>query len=104
MSYCRYCGTEISYTRTANNRWLPYDVTGEPHFCQETKKKPTTKSTGLKVCATCGKPYFLMGKKKVDYSALSAHVCKAGDITRYKKYLEKQKKSQPSNVGRKRSR
>ena len=84
-SYCRYCGTEINYTRTANNKWLPYDVTGNPHFCQEGKNKPTTKTTGLKVCATCGKPYFVMKRKKIDYTSLTEHVCKKGDISRYQK-------------------
>lgn len=27
MSCCRYGGTEINYTRTANGKWLPYDIT-----------------------------------------------------------------------------
>ncbi|MBO4858799.1 MAG: hypothetical protein J5527_09815 [Treponema sp.] len=93
MSYCRYCGTEISYTRTANNKWLPYDVTGQPHFCQENEKsKPTTKKTGLKVCEKCGKPIFMIKRKKIDYTTLNEHKCKNGDITRYQKYLEKEKK------------
>ena len=26
------------YTRTANEKWLPYDVTGEPHFCNKEGK------------------------------------------------------------------
>ena len=38
MSYCRYCGTEINYSRTANDKWLPYDVSGNPHFCQQENK------------------------------------------------------------------
>ncbi len=93
MSYCRYCGTEISYARTANNKWMPYDVTGQPHFCQENKEHPpSTKTTGLKVCPTCGKPVFLMNRKKIDYSTLEVHQCKKGDVTRYQKYLSKQKK------------
>ena len=91
MSYCRYCGTEINYTRTANGKWLPYDVTGEPHFCQENKQKQTHDS-GLKVCARCGKPVFIMKRKKIDYTTLDEHSCKKGDITRYQKYLEKQRR------------
>ena len=91
MSYCRFCGTEISYTRTANGKWLPYDVTGQPHFCQEDKKNAPVKS-GLKVCAKCGKPVFMMKRKKIDYTTLTEHVCKKADITRYSKYLEKQKR------------
>lgn len=90
MSYCRYCGTEINYTRTANDKWLPYDVTGQPHFCQENKTSST--KSGLKTCAKCGKPIFIMKRKKIDYTTLNEHVCKKGDITRYAKYLEKQKK------------
>lgn len=90
MSYCRYCGTEINYTRTANGKWLPYDVTGKPHFCQESKvSKPNTKTTGLKVCVQCGKPIFIMKHKKIDYTTLNEHHCKKSDITRYKKFLEK---------------
>ncbi len=93
MSYCRYCGTEINYTRTANNKWMPYDVTGQPHFCQENKEsKPTTKTTGLRVCKDCGKPVFMMKRKKIDYTTLNEHQCKKADITRYQKYILKQKK------------
>lgn len=91
MSYCRYCGTEINYTRTANGKWLPYDVTGEPHFCQENNKKSTIDS-GLKVCTNCGKPVFTIKRKKIDYTTLDEHICKNRDITHYKKYLERQKK------------
>ena len=90
MSYCRYCGTEINYTRTANDKWLPYDVTGQPHFCQE--NKTSSAKSGLKTCAKCGKPIFIMKRRKIDYTTLNEHVCKKGDITRYAKYLEKQKK------------
>ena len=88
MSYCRYCGTEINYTRTANDKWMPYDVTGKPHFCQEEKGK---NKSGLIVCRTCGKPTFKMGNKFIDYSTLAIHSCKKGDITRYQKFLERQK-------------
>ena len=91
MNYCRYCGTEISYTMTANNKWLPYDVTGEPHFCQEKKDKKTTKDTGLKVCQACGKPIFLMNRKKIDYTTLMPHECKKADITRWEKYKKRTK-------------
>lgn len=92
MSYCRYCGTEINYTRTANGKWLPYDVTGEPHFCQDNKQKQSYES-GLKVCPTCGKPVFIMKRKKIDYTTLNEHICKKGDITRYQKFIEKQRKT-----------
>ena len=92
MSYCRYCGTEINYTCTSNGKWLPYDVTGEPHFCQENKQKSLHES-GLKVYAKCGKAVFIMKGKKRDYTTLNGHVCKKGDITRYQKYLEKQRKT-----------
>lgn len=90
MSYCRYCGTEINYTRTANGKWLPYDVTGQPHFCQENSKNLPLAS-GLKVCSSCGKPVFNMKRKKIDYTTLSEHTCKKADITRYQKYLSKHK-------------
>ena len=90
MSYCRYCGTEINYTRTANDKWLPYDVTGQPHFCQE--NKTSSAISGLKTCAKCGKPIFIMKRKKIDYTTLNEHVCKKADITRYTKYQEKQRK------------
>lgn len=93
MSYCHYCGTEINYTRTANGKWLPYDVTGSPHFCNETKDKNNNNS-GLKVCEKCGKPIFIMKKKKIDYSTLNEHICKNGDITRYQKFLERERKLQ----------
>ncbi len=93
MGYCRYCGTEICYTRTANGKWLPYDVTGQPHFCQENKSsKPTTKTNGLQVCKLCGKPVFLMKRKKIDYTTLAEHNCKKADVTRYHKYLERTRK------------
>ena len=91
MGYCRYCGTEINYTRTANGKWLPYDVTGSPHFCNENKDKKKN-NTGLKVCAKCGKPIFIMENKKIDYSTLQEHCCKKADITRYQKYLERERK------------
>lgn len=90
MSYCRHCGTEITFTRTANNKWMPYDVTGQPHFCQENNENKNKKN-GLKVCTSCGKPIFMMGRKKIDYSSLETHSCKKADITRYKKYLDKHK-------------
>ncbi len=91
MSYCRYCGTEINYTRTANGKWLPYDVTGSPHFCNDKNQKKTTDS-GLKVCDNCGKPIFIMKRKKIDYTTLQEHICKKGDVTRYQKYKERERK------------
>ena len=87
MSYCRYCGREIMYTRTANDKWMPYDVTGEPHFCNENSK--TQADSGLEVCSTCGKPVFKLKGKYIDYTSLELHQCKKGDITRYKNYKEK---------------
>ena len=43
MTYCRYCGVEISYKRSKNEKWIPCDaITGEPHFCRDDKgKKPS---------------------------------------------------------------
>lgn len=88
MSYCRYCGTEINYTRTANEKWMPYDVTGQPHFCNKGKDK---KNNGLTVCKKCGKPVFTMNKKKIDYTSLKEHECSKAAITRYQKYLKRSK-------------
>lgn len=98
MSYCRYCGTEINYTRTKNDKWMPCDVSGNPHFCQEENK---TQSSGLIVCEKCRKPTFKMKGKLIDYSTLNLHVCKNGDITRYQKFLEKQKNAPTKNVNSK---
>lgn len=92
MSYCRYCGTEIMYTRTANEKWMPYDVTGQPHFCNQNKKSGEKNKSGLEVCKKCGKPVFKNKGKIVDYTTLENHICKKGDITRYEKYLNKQGK------------
>lgn len=89
MSYCRYCGTEIMYTRTANEKWMPYDVTGNPHFCSKPGLKTKNRS-GLEVCKKCGKPVFKMNSKIMDYTTLELHHCKKGDITRYEKYRKKQ--------------
>lgn len=88
MSYCRYCGREISYTRTINGKWLPYDVTGNPHFCNKTKNNKLDKRNkfGLLVCTKCGKPVFKDKDKIIDYSSLSVHICKTADITRFTKY------------------
>lgn len=88
MSYCRFCGTEISYVRTKNEKWMPCDVTGQPHFCNKGSKKNTTDS-GLKVCQKCGKPVFLMKNKKIDYTTLTEHECKKSDVTRFQKYNQK---------------
>ena len=85
MSYCRYRGREIMYSRTANEKWLPYDVTGEPHFCNK-KGKSTKKTSGLEVCKTCGKPVFKLKGKTMDYTTLEIHLCKKGDVKRYEKY------------------
>ena len=92
MSYCRYCGREIMYTRTTNEKWMPYDVTGAPHFCQENKSSKSKTPSVLKVCQNCGKPYFLMNRKKIDYTTLAVHTCKKSDVTRYQKFKSRNKK------------
>ena len=99
MSYCRYCGVEIAYKRTKNDKWMPCNaVTGEPHFCNEQKdgKEQGTKESGILPCPVCGKPTFQQknGRRKIlyDYSTLDTHKCKNVDITRYSKYKEKQQK------------
>lgn len=89
MSYCRYCGKELLFTKTANNKWLPYEVTGEPHFCNKDNKIKA--KSGLKICKECGKPVFMSKNKKMDYTTLSIHVCRKIDITNYQKYLKRQK-------------
>ena len=86
MPYCRHCGREIMYTRTANEKWMPYDVTGQPHFCE---KDGTKANNGLSVCKTCGKPVFKMRGKVIDYTTLEAHKCKKADATRYTKYKQR---------------
>lgn len=95
MSYCRYCGVEISYKRTKNDKWMPCNAsTGEPHFCNESNPK-VSKETGIIPCKNCGKPTFIQkkGKTKIsyDYSTLQVHECKKSDITRYQKYQKKNK-------------
>ncbi len=94
MSYCRYCGVEITYKRSKNDKWIPCDfITGEPHFCRENK---TPKETGIIPCKICGKPTFIkkQGKKTfyIDYSTLAIHQCKKADVTRFIKYQQKQLK------------
>lgn len=93
MSYCRYCGTEIAYKRTKNEKWVPCNLlTGEPHFCKKDDKQP---ESGIRPCKICGKGVFASKKSGktilFDYATLAPHVCKKADITRYKKYLEKAK-------------
>ena len=93
MSYCRYCGKEISYKRTKNDKWIPCNaMTGEPHFCQDTEKK--TSVIGIGPCPECGKPVFRQKKGRgsvlYDYTTLMEHKCRASDITRFKKFKEKQ--------------
>lgn len=90
MSYCRYCGKDITYKRTKNERWLPCDaLTGEAHFCQKNANQKI--HTGILVCKKCGKPVFKNKTTLIDYTTLQAHVCKKGDITRYEKYKAKMK-------------
>lgn len=93
MSYCRYCGREITYKRTKNDKWLPCDVAGNPHFCKE-DNKDVQKQSGLVVCKRCGKPCFHDSRMRlIDYTALLPHACKAGDVTRYRKYLARKGKA-----------
>lgn len=90
------------YTRTANEKWLPYDVTGEPHFCNKDGKS-TKKTSGLEVCKCCGKPVFKMKGKTVDYTTLEIHQCRKVDITRYEKYKKSSSiKSATASAKRKR--
>lgn len=93
MTYCRYCGIEISYKRTKNDKWLPCNtLTGEPHFCNKDNKNQKKSLSGLNVCQKCGKAIFKKGREIYDYTTLMIHECKAGDITRFKKYNEKIRK------------
>lgn len=90
MAYCRYCGADISYKRSKNEKWIPCDaITGEPHFCKEDKNR---KPSGIVPCLVCGKPTFIQkqGKKKIyiDYTTLAIHQCKKADVTRYAKYQQ----------------
>lgn len=104
MTYCRYCGCELSYKHTKNNKWIPCDsATGEPHFCNKIKqsksnqkvkaknKSPiinnTIKNTGIIPCKICGKPYFVSKTGLfIDYTTLEVHQCKKIDIMRWEKY------------------
>ena len=95
MSYCRYCGCEITYTKTVNDKWLPYDVTGQPHFHNNEDIKAQTKS-GLIVCKNCGKPVFKNKGTFIDYTSLKPHTCNIRDITNYTRYL-KRKDARKSN-------
>lgn len=95
MSFCRYCGVEISYKRSKNEKWIPCNfITGEPHFCQEQNPK-ISKESGIVPCKICGKPTFIQKKGRVkiaiDYATLLPHECKKGDVTRFKKYQDKSK-------------
>lgn len=85
MSYCRYCGREIAYKRTKNERWMPCDAaTGEPHFCQ--KEKADGCKSGLVVCQKCGRPVFRNHGKTFDYTTLDEHECRKADVTRHSKF------------------
>lgn len=90
MSYCRFCGTEISYKRTKNDKWMPCNLlTGEPHFCTADGKENS--SSGLEQCKYCGKAVIPIGKAPpVDYATLLPHVCRKGDVTRFRKFTEKE--------------
>lgn len=102
MTYCRYCGREITYKRTKNDKWMPCDVAGNPHFCNENKSKNTKQESGLVVCKKCGKPCFKDKKgKMIDYTTLLPHECKNGDITRYQKYMQRQKQLAPNGAKKK---
>lgn len=92
MTYCRYCGREITYKRTKNDKWMPVDVTGSPQFCEA--GGDTQKRSGLVVCKKCGKPCFTdKSRRLIDYTTLSPHSCKTADTTRYKKYLARSRKT-----------
>ena len=102
MPYCRYCGVEITYKRTKNERWVPCDfATGAPHFCQEDKAKAEkkgleTRDTGITPCPKCGKPTFLKKEPgflmRYDYTTLTIHRCLKADIQRFTRYKAKQEK------------
>lgn len=96
MNYCRYCGKEIAYKRTKNDKWLPCDAsTGEPHAdCMgKISGKNTKPGNGLLQCRKCGRPVFRnKSKVLIDYTSLDRHLCKKADITRYRKFLYKVKK------------
>lgn len=97
-TYCRICGVEISFTRTRNEHWMPCDaITGEPHFCVKDRKK--TRPSGLNCCSRCGRPVFVAQGKLFDYGSLAVHVCKKADITRYGKYVQKQRLLNLNNKG-----
>lgn len=92
MTYCRYCGTEITYKRTKNDKWLPCNtLTGEPHFCDKNSNKKVKNTSGLNACNKCGKAIFKNGKNIYDYTTLMIHECKKADITRYEKYKKRNK-------------
>ena len=103
MPYCRYCGTEITYKRTKNERWVPCDfATGQPHFCQEDKEKAEKKGlevreTGISPCPKCGKPTFLKKEPgrfmRYDYTTLQLHRCLKVDVQKYTKYKARQAKT-----------
>ena len=102
MPYCRYCGVEITYKRTKNEKWVPCDfATGQPHFCQEDRKKAEekgleTRKTGISPCPKCGKPTFLKQEPghlvRYDYTTLSPHRCLKADAQKFARYKAKRAK------------
>lgn len=95
MGYCRYCGREIVFVRTANERWMPCELSsGSPHFCNN-DNPDISRETGISPCPRCGKPTFVRSVKRIrhiyDYTTLREHACAAKDIAKYQKYLKKQK-------------
>lgn len=96
MSYCRHCGAEIAYRRTANERWMPCDAaTGEPHFC---RKDRDAKPTGIVPCSVCGRPTFIQrdGRRRTayDYTTLLPHKCAKADVARHAKYRQRRLKEE----------
>lgn len=103
LTYCKDCGAELRFVRTAYDHWMPCDaMTGEPHFHDRdgsVKGKGGGKSagnrSGLSQCRICGRPVFYSrdGTKRVcmDYSTLEPHQCRKADITRLAKYNRRQR-------------
>lgn len=92
MGYCNFCGTEISYKRTKNDKWMPCNLlTGEPHFCRNGTSE--NNKSGLIQCTVCGKAVIPMGNEPaIDYATLLPHVCMKADVTRFQKYTEKERR------------
>ena len=66
MAQCKYCGTEITWTKE-KNKFIPINQDGEVHECQEFKKARSS-------------------VKKLNKSDISAE-----EIARYEKEMNKKK-------------